>query len=334
MAGVSRIVAGHVLLGSGGKTTRVGRATADRVRVAAQELGYRPNQAARQLKGARSQTIGVMIGSRTNQVLYDRLQAIEREAFERGYRLMVGYVHQLDQYDDYLNDFQVRGIDGLILLHDVGEELPASVRDHLACLKHVVYQDFGPTPTAACVRVDRADGIRQAVRHLLSRGRRRIGLALTNATRPQMIDRQRGFAEELAAQGLPLLPERVWCAGSPNHPLAPAEESARAEQALAEFILPQRLDAVIVGNDVWAVHLLKALQRRQIRVPDDLAIVGFDNLDLGLAVTPELTTVDQENAVVAYHLVTLVVNGIEGRPGPADPGPVLVKPRLVIRQTT
>jgi len=318
MAGVSRIVAGHVLLGSGGKTTRVGRATADRVRVAAQELGYRPNQAARQLKGARSQTIGVMIGSRTNQVLYDRLQAIEREAFERGYRLMVGYVHQLDQYDDYLNDFQVRGIDGLILLHDVGEELPASVRDHLACLKHVVYQDFGPTPTAACVRVDRADGIRQAVRHLLSRGRRRIGLALTNATRPQMIDRQRGFAEELAAQGLPVDHLRAGGVG----------------EGEAEFILPQRLDAVIVGNDVWAVHLLKALQRRQIRVPDDLAIVGFDNLDLGLAVTPELTTVDQENAVVAYHLVTLVVNGIEGRPGPADPGPVLVKPRLVIRQTT
>jgi DNA-binding LacI/PurR family transcriptional regulator len=149
-----------------------------------------------------------------------------------------------------------------------------------------------------------------------------------------MMDRRRGYGEEFAAQGLPVLPELVWSAGSPNHPLAPAEESARAEQALAQFILPQRLEAVIVGNDVWAVHLLKALRRHGLRVPEDLAVIGFDNLDLGLAVSPELTTIDQENAVVAYHLVSLLVGGIEGRPGPADPGPVFVRPRLIVRQTS
>jgi len=327
-AGVSRASASAVLLGGGGANTRVGAETSGRIRDVARQLGFRPNPVARQLKGAASRVIAVLIGVDTPRVNVTRLLEIERQAFRRGFRLMVGHVRLADGgVADYVSDFDGRGVDGLIFLHYPEPDELAAARESLARIRRLVFLGEVDFPGASSLAIDRADGVRQAVRHLAARGRQRIGLGLPAPDTIYMRPRRSGYLKGLRDAGF-ARSDLIW-AGGPNE-IAPT--SSRVDALIDDLITARRADAVIAPDDQWAVQLIKRLKARGLQVPKDVAVVGFDNDDISQVVDPELTTIDTQTEVLAATAVDLVV----GPDDPAEPMPrrVVIPTRLIVRGST
>ncbi len=324
-AGVSRATASKVLLGTGGPNTRVSDDTAQRVRSAAARLGYHPNRIAQQLKGARSGLLGLVIGFGSSAVLNDRVIQFERIACERGYRLFPGHAHGDSQRAaEYIQDLLSRGIEALIAVHFGPHHLDHLLQTQPAC--PVVFQCQVPVPGHPYVLLDRAAGIAAAVHHLAQRGRERIGI-LSHDAGPAVEPRLQGYCRAHAQLGRKVDRRLQWLN------VAPYPQQTNYNRVIDELILDAGADAVLANNDLAGVLLLKALRRRGLRVPEDVAVVGFDNLDVAAAAEPELTSIDQCNIEVASRTIDYALQLAQGA-DPAALPPVLVQPELVVRASS
>ncbi len=323
-AGVSRPVAGKVLLGSGGNI-RVSEAAAQRIREAAARLGYRPNAVARQLAGARSKLLGILMSGQDNQATVQRLFAIEREAHRRGYRCVIGQIHgEESDLTEHLQDFEDRGVDAILHLDTAAED----VAQRLLNTPRTVFAIRPALAGAHYVELDRAQASRLAVRHLHERGCTRCALILSRLENHAALERRRGFVEactELGMQGTPL----VWLPEDPT-----ADLLGNATAAVQVVVQQQGCRGLVAGNDHWGVALIKAAHRLGLHVPRDVAVVGFNNLDITTAVEPELTTIDQQHEELAPAVLSMLLRLIEQGPLPPRRRGVTIPPRLVVRAST
>lgn len=336
-ASVSRIVAGQVLLGSGGKTTRVSEATIQRVRQAAAELDYRPNLVARQLSGIRTKTLAALIGANRYAVHYDRLRAIDREADRRGYRLMVGYLHGegdrlTDDLYSRLDEMLRRGVDAVILMHAFND-LPPKVVSRFDQTKFVACQMSPALPNAHHVDVDVADGVEQLVDHLYQRGRRRLALLLDGKSTVRPSQRLAGFTRACRHLGI-AESAAVWSAGVRVDLTNSRDIRQHVDRVLDTEFDQSKCDAILASNDQWAVQTVKSLIDRGLKVPDDVAVTGVDNVDIAEACIPALTTIDFHNDLFAAKLMDTLDTLIEGRPAATEGLATTIKPQLIIRQST
>jgi DNA-binding LacI/PurR family transcriptional regulator len=324
-AGVSRVAAAHVLNGAGTGSVRVSPATRERIEGIARGLNYRPNRAAQQLRGVPSGLIGVIFDSQwpTN---FQRLSMLEQAGIARGLRFMVGQVHGDPRLvERYLDDFESRGVQGILCVVDLHRRYYDEMRPLFAPRRDVVFHGRALVEGASCVRVDTEDGIRQSVAHLLDRGRQRIGLLLSNSSDQFMQFRRDGYEAEFAARGLLIDPALAWCAESESG----TPEQALLDQAIDGLVRDAGADAVIAADDVWAVRLIQRLKARGYCVPDDVAVVGYDNLDLATVIEPALTTIDQQHETYARLAIDLLAGLHQAAPTMAT-----VKPKLIVREST
>lgn len=326
--GVSRELVAHALRDRPG----VARETRQRIRDTASAMGYRPNPIARQLRGQHSHVIGVLIGNDNPQVNFDRLARLEQEAFQHGYRLMVGHIHDAaDRVEEYLHDFAARRVDAVFWLDQPANPRPLVSSRAARKVPNLISLHDPSIAAAAAVQVDYADGIRQAVRHLVARGRQRIGLVLAAPgwEGNPLAERRRGYHEELTAQQRPVEAALEWI----GHDLLanPREHAVAIVQALVE---QQHADALLASNDLWAIELIRALRQRGHRVPGDVAVIGFDNLNLASLFDPPLTTIDQRHAVFAQAAMGLLVELVEHGMIPAASRRIVIAPELIVRETT
>jgi DNA-binding LacI/PurR family transcriptional regulator len=329
-AGVSATAVSTVLRGGASPTVRISPDTAASIRRIAAEMNYQPNMAAQQLRGQRSDVIGVLIGAGSTAANYERLFAIEQEAYRRGYRLMIGQFHgDSARVAQYIQDFVARGIDAMICFHNPLPKYDAQVLTWLGKVRSLVFQTEALLPDACCVDVDRAAGVREAVAHLVDRGRKRIALALNSIDDPLMQDRLRGYRAGLADHGLALPDSLVW-AGDATFP--PTRQLL--SDAVDALLDRAHADAIIASNDVWAIELIKAMRRRGRRVPEDVAVIGFDNLPAAVLFDPGLTTIDQNNDAFAKAALDLLQTLIDTGKVPASRRRLVVQPHLVVREST
>jgi len=336
-AGVSRIVAGHVLHGSGGKTTRVSPTTADRVRAAARELEYRPNLIARQLRGARTRTLAILIDANRYTIHYERMRAIDRVAGRRGYRLMVSYLHQdkeqiADEVLKQLDEMIGRGVEGIILIRGL-LDWPERVVRRLEQVNLVVC-NIQPSLSHACrVTVDLTDGIEQLVGHLVKTGRKRPVMMLANQNPSRTNPRISAFAAAFRKFNLGVEPV-FWSPDLKTDIINSQTVRPYVDRLLDENLKPGACDAILASNDLWGVQVIKSLLKRGIRIPEDIAVTGIDNVEIAAACNPELTTIDQCNDEFAEHVMDLMSQLIEGKSIPMASRHIKIKPRLVIREST
>ncbi|MBI1373141.1 MAG: LacI family DNA-binding transcriptional regulator [Phycisphaera sp.] len=328
-AGVSRVAVGHVLNGSGGKHVRIADDTREKILKIARRMNYRPNLAAQQLRGARSQMIGVVLDTVNTPVMYNRLAAIESEASRRGYRLMIGQVHsEPSGLITYLDDFAARGVDGVLCLLDLMRSYREELRQTLAGRPNLVMHGKPLIEGGSCIRVDTTDAIYQAAGHLIDRGRNRVAMLLWNEEDALCEARRQGYANAHRSRNRDVEASLVWSAESPTA----TPDPQTIDRCIDVLVNERRADAIIAPNDVWAVRLMKRMKAQGVRVPDDVAMIGYDNLDIAEVIEPGLTSIDQSHAAYASAAIDLLGRMVEEHEAVAET--VTIQPLLIVREST
>lgn len=260
-----------------------------RVEAAARELDFRPSALARGLAGRETRTLALVVPDIANPY-YPRLsRGAEDVASAHGYALIVCNTdHRVDKLELYLRLLREKKVDG-ILLAGGGHEDPSDLAALAAA--GLPLHAVGRHPLRApSVRIDNVAAARAAAEHLLGLPRRRVAFVGGPSHHTTFADRRRGYRQALVAAGLP--PRRqLEVEAEPT----PAGGERAAERLLG---LRQRPDAVFAANDYLAVGLMHAFRLAGLRVPDDIAVIGFDDIPLAPYLTPSLSSV----AVPAYEL--------------------------------
>lgn len=325
-AGVSRSAAARVLLGTGGEQVRVSEATQERIQAAAKKLRYVPNRLAQQLRGAPSRTIGVMVESTNMPVMSQRLFALENAASLAGYRLLVGQIHGQDEtLQAYVADFTGRGVEAIFCLFDLVPGRDERLRAAFGKYRKVVFHGRPAWKGGCAIRVDTEAALAACVDHLVESGKKFPALSLWNGQNDELMAlRQSGFLQQLKKRGRKGF---VWDAA----PFGSVPSPEVLDHGIDEMVKKKGADAIIASNDVWATRFVLHLVRSGLRVPEDVAVIGYDNLDIAEVVTPALTTVDQDHEVYAELALRLLLDLAEGREILSAKRVLTVAPRLIIR---
>ncbi len=282
MTGVSTQTVSRVI----NKRPDVSPQTRKAVEAAIAATGFQPNAVARSLVHRRSQTLGVIVAGLRYFGVAQTLNGITEEAQAAGYGVLLKEIDSSETIDiapvfDFMIGHQVEGI--IFAAPQIGANI-ATVREQLPTASPpMVFVKSEPSPDHSTIVIDNRGGARLATEHLLGLGRRHIGHLAGPEAWHEAQDREAGWRDALQAAGVPPGPV---AAGEWS-----AESGVRAFGSLLE--LDPAMDGVFVANDQMALGVLRAAGERGIRVPEDLAVVGFDGLDEGAQFTPSLTTVVQ-----------------------------------------
>jgi LacI family transcriptional regulator len=291
--------------------TDVSETTRERVLAVARELDYTPSAAARSLVRQRSQLVGVILFSQ-HPFFQDVLDGLKNAVGRAGYDMLVFAAE--DGPGDagpttYARRVRHHGVDGVVLM---GGGVPDREAEKVGSLGIPVMAIDLETegPRAGYVMSDNVEGARIAVRHLHALGHTRIATIAGLQDTLAGADRLRGYRQELEALGLPYRPQYVLDGDFY------AESGRRSMNVLLSLSEPPT--AVFVAADLMAVGALQAVREAGLRVPEDVAIVGFDDLQFAALVTPALTTVRQDKAglgtAAAAALVTMIEEPLTAAP--------------------
>ncbi len=325
-AGVSVATVSYVLNNTG----TVSEATRQRVLKAVEELGYRPSVIARGLQARESRMIGYswqpMPPDQFNPILEKFIHSMAEAAARHGYHVLAYPCRTpANEVDVYREMVESDRVDGFILTNTNLDD--PRVRYLLDVgFPFVAFGRSNPDWDFPWVDVDGADGVRQAVNHLLELGHRRIAClawpkdSLTGQYRLQ------GYREAMADAGLEVDP--AWVIRTENY----YRHAYRATQRWLTLPPDRRPTAVIALTDLMAIGVMNAAADAGLRIGPDLAVVGFDDAPITGYLRPPLTSLRQPIAEVGERVVTMLIDLVQGqRP---DPAQVLLKPRLIIRDST
>jgi len=316
-AGVSHQTVSRVLNGFDG----IRPETRGRVLDAIDELGYRRNDAARRLASARSGLLGVVTSALPQYGPASILVGLETASRAAGYQLTTANVVDVSTRNFMVAVDQLleQAVEALVLVVPHLDIL-AIVPDLEAAIPVVVVEgDLSTTPLTA--GVDNLEGARAATAHLLDLGHSTVVHVAGPAGWAESAARIEGWRTELVSRGSDVPPLR-WA----------GDWSARSGFIVGETLAREPdVTAVFAANDQMALGIVRALVSNGRRVPEDVSVVGFDDLPEAAYFNPPLTTVRQPFAKLALNVVDLVTRALDGQESPRVP---LVQTELVIRSTT
>jgi DNA-binding LacI/PurR family transcriptional regulator len=319
-AGTSVSTVSRVLTGR----ARVSEAKRRAVQKAITRLGFRPSQIARSLKTNVTRTVGLLINDITNPFYAALARGAGEEAARHGYSLILcntGDRAELElQYLHVLRDKQVDGI----IFGPCGDNLE-DLRELARYVPLVQVDRRLPDLATAAVVTDNEGGAYQAVRHLISRGHRRIGLLSCDLRITTLSLRAVGYTHALQEAGLPLDPSLK--ALAPN--LEPAGTRAAAQQLLE---LEPRPSAILALNNQLGLGALQAIREARLRMPRDVALMVFDDLDLFALVSPTVSAISQPAYALGQRAMECLVGRIEDA-GERLPEVIVLPVRLMLRES-
>jgi DNA-binding LacI/PurR family transcriptional regulator len=309
---VSRVLSGH---------PNVRPATRDRVLAAIEELGYRPNLAARALASGRSTALGLVTLNTTLFGPVATLYAVEEAARAAGYSMSISSVRSIDRHSlsDAVDMLVRQAVAGVIIIAPV-----ATNDDALNALPPelpAVVVEADAEPSLSAVTVDQVAGAYLATKHLLDRGHRTVVHISGPADWIEARQRVTGWRRALDE------------AGAPAPEVIAGDWSARSGYA-AGLVLANRpeVTAVFAANDNMALGLLRALNERGRAVPREVSVVGFDDIAEANFFTPPLTSVRQDFAEMGRRSVELLLRQVDA--GARSVEHVMLVPELMKREST
>lgn len=298
---------------------------AKRVQKAIDDLGYRPNVLARHLRRSENPTIGILIPNSNNPFFSQMAKGVEDYCFERGFMAV------LCDTDDQ----PAKAIGHLDLLYEQRAAgfivvSPGHITPNLQKLlddgNQIVVADrpLSALPTDS-VTSDNYGGGYQAVQHLITLGHRRIGFVLSNLEHETIQGRWAGVQDAMQSAGIPIDPRLVFTKGDE----LPATGYKGAAKVLQNTPMPT---AVFVFNELMAFGVLRYAYEHRIQVPQDLSVIGFDDMMLASYSTPSLTTIRQAKYEVGQKAAEILLRRVQGDDSPVE---VLTLPtELIVREST
>lgn len=299
---------------------KVSKKSREKVLKAAEELGYRPNAAARSLAQKRSHTVGVLILDLHNPVFAEILDGVQNELREHGFRTMLitggdGRGEELEEIENLLQ-FQIEGL--VLIAHSLLPDDLSSISNEVPTI--TVTREDVKVPQLDTVSNDDEFGTGLAVDHLVSLGHRRISF-LSGGNHPVSSEREKGY---LAAMGRHGLAQHASVIGG-------GLTDTRGYQAAQRALLDSPT-ALIVANDIAAIGAIAAIKDAGLEVPGDISVVGYDGISLGGLRSISLTTVAQPLSHLGQLAAQRILSRIESPNQPAEH--LRVTSSLVVRGTT
>jgi len=300
--------------------------TRERVTAAARELGYRPNPLARALRGAPTMLLGAVVRDFSDPFFADAIEALVREAMTRGYNVVLGHATGgQDESISLATVIEVRHTDAVVLLGDMQDQ-PRLLDDLRNSSVPVVALWHGASPLEfPTVDVDERAGIVTGLEHLMELGHERI--ALVSATLPgNNRQREEAFLDFMRERSRSV--PRAYIREVPNT-LGGAEDALNGLLDLAD---PPT--AILATTDLVAVGVLHAAYSQGRTVPDQLSVVGFDDILIAAHTVPALTTLRMPTTEIVREGVNTAIDLARDGSAPRDPRIRVFEPTLVVRQST
>ncbi len=302
----------------------VSPATRVRIQNVIEELGYRPNSLARSLLRRESRTVGLVVTDCTNPNTARQIRAVQQMMAAGGYAVLI-FDTQEDaaRQEDALRVLEEKVVDGIIIT-------PATIRDdaltHLTQRLPVTLLNREMDGLTGCdvVLNDNLEGARVAVAHLIAHGHTRIGYVTAMRDVSTVRDRLRGYQVALTDAGIPFDPLLV-----ERGPITIEAAAVATLRLLEQQPVPTALFAY---NDFMAVGILSALLDANRRVPDDVALVGYDDIVYTPYLRVPLTTIAQQTQEMGVTAARLLMERLAGSERP--PQRVVFKPHLVVRASS
>lgn len=322
-AGVSVGTVSNVL----NQPEKVSPATVARVQAAIARLGFVRNDAARQLRAGRSRSIGLVVPDAGNPFFADVARGAEARADDAMLAVLLGNSDEDPaREDDYLALFREQRVNG-VLITPASDDIDKLVRMQAAGVPVVLVDHEVAGSTFCSVSVDDVEGGFLAAQHLLEIGRRRLAFVGGPGSIAQVAHRLEGAQRAVDAVAGAALEVIRMPALTVLHGRAAGEEIAgRTESA--------RPDAIFAANDLLAVGLLQALaMSRALRVPEDIALIGYDDIDFAAAAVVPLSSIRQPARLIGRTAVELLLRSISDPDGDYERS-VRFRPELIVRQST
>ena len=301
-------------------------ALAERVWQVVGELNYFPNTQARALVSGRSRMLGLIVSEITNPFFPELIQEFEQVAVERGYEILIASTnYERKKMESCARRMLERKVDGVAVMTFGIEDFlfERFAADNIP----VVFIDAAPSrPLSGYLTIDYRAGIHEAVQHLAVLGHRKIGFIAGPLRLRSAAAREAAFVESMRSIGLKINPD--WVVEG-DHTLEGGRDAMQKVLAL-----PDLPTAVICSNDMTAIGVQHALFEADMKVPDDLSIIGFDDIHLAEYTIPPLTTVRMSCKDLALRAVNLLLEQLNPDPAKADAPHPKIDTRLVVRQTT
>ncbi len=321
-AGVSTATVSRVLAGIGNPRAE----TVAAVMAAVEALDYRPSIVARSLRMKRTRTLGLIVTDIQNLFFPDLVQGADQEARARGYSILLGSA----AYDErravhYLDLMVDRRVDGIVV---ASSQVSSTSGGWLATAPVpvvVANAEPGDLPVTV-ITSDNRGGARTAVDHLIELGHRRIAYVRGSETYTADVPRLEGFREAARRAGL---------APAETPELRGDGRFEGGEQAVRKLFADHaRITAIACYNDITAIGAMRALRDLGRRVPEDVSVIGIDDIAPASWVAPALTTVAQQRAEMGRLATERLIAAIEGTEDPAADRTVRLPMSLTVREST
>lgn len=306
-AGVSTATVSRALNNNG----PVREETRQKILQIARELNYKPNPIARSLSRKQTDTIGVILPELVDEFFMEIIRGIDETAYRANRYVMLSSFHSQRNIVETLLEFMSSGrVDGVILMAPQMQTDLASLLEKSK--KPVVLLNVNNTiPKAVYFNIDNYHGAFAITRHLIEHGYQRIGMILGPEGNCDAEERFRGFSDALAKYNLPV----------ENSLIVQGDFAARSGYYGFGRLMNQDLkpEAIFAANDMMAVGCYEAAKSSNIKIPDDVAVVGFDDIYLGRLLSPRLTTVHVPISELGSKAVRYLLQMIDGEVDPEQP---------------
>lgn len=320
LAGVSTSTVSHVI----NKNRFVSDAIADKVNAAVEQLNYAPSALARSLKLNQTRTIGMLLTASSNPFYSEVVRGVERSCYERGYSLILCNTDgDAERMNRSLETLLQKRVDGLLLMCTENHRPSKDAISRYPSLP-IVMMDWSPFDGANDVIQDNALlGGEMATEYLISQGYRKIACITGPLDKTTAQERLNGYRQAMHKAGLAIPPGYEVSGDFEFEGGVPAMEKLLA--------LPEPPHAVFTGNDAMAVGAYQALYQRGLSVPDDMAVIGYDDIQLAQYMMPPLTTIHQPKDSLGELAVDTLLHRLQDPE--AEPQILVLTPELVVRQS-
>jgi LacI family transcriptional regulator len=302
--------------------------TQKKIMEAIEELNYHPNDLVRSLKRKKTNVIGVLVNDISNPFFTQMIKGIDSELQKAGYNMMVCSSNMdIEREMNILKMLEQKQMDGILV---IGINLPTEHIEHLKIKTPIVLLERATVNSEMdCFIIDNIEGVDIAIKHLVNKGYKRIAHMKGTEASEISNERYHAYITSMLKYGREVNPQYIVCG---NY------EINDAYKAMAKLMqLGNPPDAVFCSNDLMAIGAIQYLQEKNYRIPEDIAVVGYDDIQMASIVSPRLTTIKQPILKLSIDGTKTLLQRIKEKDDDCQIKAienVALKPEIIIRQSS